>query len=119
MLSDANAKLQEFHYKAANSCQFDLNTFSKAFSKSQHDKLNVLELMRTNLSSSVFEKFIFHFPSLTELDLRDNSLTTIPNLTDRLPNLTKLNLKKNFEKLDCFDCDTAQNLDDMIKVLYF
>ena len=83
MLSDANAKIQEFHYSLKDgTCQFHLNT--QAFSKSQHDTLNVLQLMRTKVGSSVFEKFIFHFPSLAKLDLLDNRLTTIPDLIKNL-----------------------------------
>ena len=91
MLSSANDKLKNFTYKAYkafnSSCIFHLN--AKAFSSSQYDSIEYLDLKNTKLDSSVFEDFVFKFKNLKTLDLSNNYLEKITmNLTNELTNLS-------------------------------
>ena len=89
MLSSANGKLKIFIYKASNtSCIFHLN--DKAFSSSQYDSIEYLDLKNTKLDSSVFEDFVLNFKNLKTLDLTNNHLEEIGKLTNYLPNLSSL-----------------------------
>ena len=108
MLSSANDKLKNFTYKAfSNSCIFHLN--AKAFSSSQYDSIEYLDLKNTQLDSSVFEDFVFKFKNLEILDLTHNYLEKITmNLTNELHNLSRLIIREN-PKLSC-ECATIQNL---------
>ena len=115
MLSSANDKLKNFTYEASNtSCIFHLNT--KAFSSSQYDSIEYLDLKHTKLDSSVFEDFVFNFKNLKTLDLTNNDLEEIGKLTSILPNLTSLIIREN-PKLSC-ECATIQNLKDLHMVQF-
>ena len=108
MLSNANVKVKKFTYKPLGVCIFHLN--AKAFSNSQHDSIQYLDLKNTNLSSSVLEDFVFKFKSLDTLDLSNNYLEKITmNLTNELPHLSHLIIRGN-PKLSC-ECATIQNLE--------
>ena len=109
MLSSANGKLKNFTYETFNtSCIFHLNT--KAFSSSQYDAIENLDLKKTQLNSSVFEDFVFKFKHLKTLDLTNNNLEKITtNLPSHLPNLSRLIIRGN-PNLSC-ECATIQNLE--------
>ena len=113
MLSSANGKLKNFKYTSQHntSCIFHLN--DKAFSSSQYDSIEYLDLKNTQLESSVFEDFVFNFKNLKKLDLTNNHLEEIGKLTNYLPNLTRLIIRDN--NVSC-ECATIQNLRDLNKV---
>ena len=116
MLSSANGELKKFTYKAVDSsCIFDLN--AKAFSNSQYDSIQYLDLKNTQLDFSVFEDFVFKFKNLKTLDLTNNYLEKITmNLTNELPHLSHLIITGN-PKLSC-ECATIQNLEDLHTVQF-
>ena len=104
MLSSANGNLKNFTYEAFNtSCILHLN--AKAFSSSQYDFIENLDLKKTQLNSSVFEDFVFKFKHLKRLDLTNNNLEKI---TTNLSNLSRLIIRGN-PNLSC-ECATIQNL---------
>jgi len=118
LLSNANVKVKKFTYKPFAtftqngklliSCIFHLN--AKAFSSSQYDSIEYLDLKYTKLDSSVFEDFVFKFKNLETLDLSNNYLEKITvNLTNELRNLSRLKISGN-PKLSC-ECATIQNLE--------
>ena len=114
MLSSANDKLKKFMYKALNpSCIFHLN--AKAFSSSQYDSIEYLDLKNTQLDSSVFEDFVFNFKNLKTLDLTNNHLEEIGKLTNYLPNLDNDSLIIRGNNVSC-ECATIQNLRYLHKV---
>ena len=108
LLSNANVKVKKFMYEPLGICIFHLN--AKAFSNSQYDSIQYLDLKNTKLDSSVLEDFVFKFKNLTTLDLTNNYLEKITmNLTIELPHLSHLIIRGN-PKLSC-ECATIQNLE--------
>ena len=97
------------------SCIFHLN--AKAFSSSQYDSIEYLDLKYTKLDSSVFEDFVFKFKNLETLDLSNNYLEKITmNLTNELTNLSRLKITGN-PNLSC-ECATIQNLEYLHSVQF-
>ena len=108
LLSNANVKVKNFTYELLDICIFHLN--DKAFSNSQYDSIQYLDLKNITLNSSVLEDFVFNFKNLTTLDLTNNYLEKITmNLTNELPHLSHLIIRGN-PKLSC-ECATIQNLE--------
>ena len=100
--------MKKFTYKPFGICIFHLN--AKAFSSSQYDSIEYLDLKNTKLDSSVLEDFVLKFKNLTTLDLTNNDLEKITmNLTNELPHLSHLIIRGN-PKLSC-ECATIQNLE--------
>ena len=100
--------MEKFTYEALGNCIFHLN--AKAFSNSQYDSIQYLDLKNTKLNSSVFQDFVFKFKNLTTLDLTNNYLEKITmNLTIELPHLSHLIIRGN-PKLSC-ECATIKNLE--------
>ena len=116
MLSSANGNLKNFTYEAFNtSCILHLN--AKAFSSSQYDSIEYLDLKNTKLDSSVLEDFVFKFKNLKTLDLSNNYLEKITmDLTNELTNLSHLKIKGN-PKLSC-ECATIRNLKNLHTVQF-